>query len=219
MPELKLLDSYLGKEIAKKLDLECLRDKSVLKELLKTVKQYSVGMEMDDSDALKARKDDVISPQETFQYYRSHERIQYIQLMLQYLFFFLTNLPLEAEIKDKPVNPFDQFKEFVHYNTKLLKEDDVIEAVVNEYKRQGVLNERNQWYYVGQIDRCHKKIMNTIADALRATIKDYRKLFMGLQELCSFWFSVRNHDLKYIRKSDIYIYKLTWVLLQIHKDS
>ena len=32
MPELKLLDSYLGKEIAKKLDMECLRDKSVLKD-------------------------------------------------------------------------------------------------------------------------------------------------------------------------------------------
>ena len=214
MPEINLLDTYLGKEMAKKLKLQDLENESLLKDLLREIKQYTSVMEMDDIDALKARKDEEITPKEAFKFYRSHERIQYIKLILQYLIFFLSNIPLEDEIRDKPANPFKQFKEFVNFNTELLRESDVIDAVLREYEKQGVLNERNEWYYRGQVDKCFTKIKEIISGADRPLIRDYRKLFEALQGLCSFWFSVRSHNLENIRISDVFIYKLTWVLLR-----
>lgn len=39
------------------------------------------------------------------------------------------------------------------------------------------------------------------------------KLFLATQELCVLWFSVKNEDINHVRKSDIYIYQLTLLLL------
>lgn len=159
-----------------------------------------------------------MSEGETYRFLRSQERVRNTKLLLQYLVTFMTDMPLQEAIQGKPVNPFLQLKLFSINSVSLLKEKDVETAILKEHQRLNLLNETNVWYYRGQVDRSYKKIYTELQAAGEATVEGYCKIFQALQDLCTFWFSVRNQQIQRVRKSDLMVYKLTRVLLAIHQQ-
>ncbi len=130
---------------------------------------------------------------------------------------FFSKLPLNKEIEGQQVNPFEQFKSFTRFRADLLKTPDVLDFILKEYKRVGVLDDTNMWYYRGQVTKNYKEIVEIVESAKTAVVEDYCKLFEALQRICLFWFSVKNEDIKQVRKSDIYIYQLTRILLKRYR--
>ena len=214
--EYTYLDIYPSQRIAMELNKEDPECKFVHKAISET-KAYIDTMEAENLKYLKERQgEQEMGSSATFKFLRCHERVQNTKLILQYLVTFLTKLPLEkdVEIEGRLVNPFEQLKSFTIYKLNLLIEKDVNEAILREHQRLGLLTETNLWYYRGQIDKSHKTLTEFITSANSATVEDFRKLFLGLQRLCTFWFSVRNEEIIRVRKSDLYIYKLTRYLLE-----
>jgi hypothetical protein len=121
---------------------------------------------------------------------------------------------LQENIEGKIVNPFEQLKTFTLYNVNLLKDPDVIAIILEEHARLGLLKESNSWYYRGQIEKNYKQILEVVESAGSISREGYCKLFEALQRLSLFWFSVRNEDIKRVRKSDIYIYRLARLLMK-----
>jgi len=217
--EYSYLNIYPSQRIARQLtdeDPEC----KLVSKVIAEAKAHIDIMEGENINFLEKRTgNQKIDSDKTYKFLRSQERVNNTKLILQYLITFLKKLPLEEDIEEegRTVNPFEQLKTFILRSIGLLKESDVEEAILREHKRLGLLNETNLWYYRGQIDKSYREIWKSVEDAQKATLQDYRKLFFSLQRLCTFWFSVRNEEIKRIRKSDLMIYRLTRYLLEKYK--
>jgi hypothetical protein len=124
---------------------------------------------------------------------------------------------LKEEIEGQQVNPFEQLKTFTRFRVDLLKTPDVLNSILTQYRQVGVLDDTNAWYYRGQVTKNYKQILEVVESAKTAVVEDYCKLFDALQRICLFWFSVKNEDINHVRKSDIYIYKLTHILLSRYR--
>ena len=213
------LDIYPSQRVARQLTDEDPECKSV-PQVIAESKAYLEIMESENLNFLERRTGDhKIASGETYKFLRSQERTRNTKHILQYLTTFLVKLPLETDIEaeGRAVNPFDQLKAFILENIALLKEKDVEGAILREHERLGLLNDTNLWYYRGQIDKSYKALREAVGSAEKATIEDYRKLFFSLQRWCTFWFSVRNEEIKRVRKSDLMLYRLTRYLLEKYK--
>jgi hypothetical protein len=208
------LDIYPTAGIAQKLNAENLEEESALKRLLADVITYIKTAEGDNVKFLHEQSRGQLTSKDTAQFFRGHERTRNNRVILQYLVTFLTKLPMKEDLEGKIVNPFDQLKSFILYNVNLLKDPDVVSIILAEHERLGLLNETNAWYYRGQINKNYKQILEAAESAKTVSGEGYCKLFEALQRLCLFWFSVRNEDIKRVRKSDIYIYRLTRLLMK-----
>jgi len=190
-------------------------DLKKVRETLTEILAYTRVMEEENLAYYEKRKDQngELDADNTYRFLRSQERVENIRLILQYMISFISHLPMENELETAEINPFEQFKHFALNAVQLLKEKDVTNAILKEHEKLGLLNETNNWYYRGQIDKSYKAIKAAFEDAQKAVLADYRKIFQGLQSLCTFWFSVRNQDIKRVRKSDIMLYQLTRIIL------
>ncbi|HLP44485.1 MAG TPA: hypothetical protein VK469_00970 [Candidatus Kapabacteria bacterium] len=210
--------NYLGiyptSGIAGKLNAENFDEEPALQKLLGDVQTYIKTAEDDNVRFLQKRNPGQISHQDTVKFFRGHERIRNIRIILQYLVSFLAEIPMPEDIEGKIVNPFEQLKTFIIYNINLLKEPDVISIILREHERLGLLNETNSWYYRGQINKNYKQILEVVESARVISRLGYCKLFEALQRLSLFWFSVRNEDINRVRKSDIYIFRLARILMK-----
>ncbi|MCU0286102.1 MAG: hypothetical protein MUF15_06850 [Acidobacteria bacterium] len=200
--------------IASKLNAESLEDEVLLQKFLNDVQEYVKTAEEDNVKFLQSKNPGRISHQDTVKFFRVHERTRNVRIILQYLLSFLSRLPLQENIEGKIVNPFEQLKTFTLYNVNLLKDPDVIAIILEEHARLGLLKESNSWYYRGQIEKNYKQILEVVESAGSISREGYCKLFEALQRLSLFWFSVRNEDIKRVRKSDIYIYRLARLLMK-----
>jgi hypothetical protein len=211
------LDIFPSQRVARQLNEEDPECRFAGKVISDTIAYMNI-MEEENLHFLKQRQAENLGSTETYKFLRSHERTRNSKLILQYLCTFLSQgLPLEAEIRDKPVNPFEQIRMFALFKIDLIKEKDVTTAILREHERLGLLNDTNSWYYRGQVDRSHKTLREAIESAEAPTVDNYRKVFLGLQKLSTFWFSVRNEEIKRIRKSDLFTYRLTRYLLEKYK--
>lgn len=215
MAEHSYLDIHPTHRIADKIERED-PDFKFLNLLIVEVNAYVEIMEQENIAFLKSHIGHDLSSRDTYKFLRSQERTRNYRWILQYLAAFTSHLPIEPEIGTEPANPFDQLKYFTIYSIDLLKEKDVSTAILKEHEKLGLLNETNSWYYRGQIEKSHRSLMDMVNRAQRATLEDYKLLFQGIQQLCNFWFSVRNQEIKRTRKSDLLIYKLTRYLLHIY---
>ncbi len=211
------LDRYPSSSIARQIEAEPL-DHRWYDQIIGNANAYIKIMEHENIDFLEARQRPDLSAGDTYKLLRSQERTRNSKLMLQYLITFLSDMPLEKDLVDKPVNPFEQMKSFVMYSIRLLKEKDVAAAILKEHEKLGLLNDTNMWYYRGQIDKNYKTLSEGLEQATRPTIECYCILFRSLQQLCVFWFSVRQEDPNRVRNSDVLIYKLTRLLLEKHEN-
>jgi hypothetical protein len=216
MTEYSFLDIHPSKRIADQLDAQD-PDFRLVQELVTDATAYIKTLEEENPDQMDTGGDQNLESQETYKCFRSRERTRNTRVILQYLTTFISHLPLEKEIEVNFVNPFEHLKSFALNSIELIKEKDVTAAILREHQLLGLLNESNYWYYRGQIDKSYRNLREEVEKATRATPGDYSKLFMGLHRLSTFWFSVRNQDIKRVRKSDILMYKLTRVLLEKYK--
>jgi hypothetical protein len=218
MTEYSFLDIHPSKRIADQVDAQD-PDFRLVKELVNDATVYIKTMEEENPNQVETGGDQSLDTKETRKYVRSRDRTRNTRMILQYLITFISHLPLEQEIEVNYVNPFEHLKSFALTSIDLIKEKDVAAAILREHQLLGLLNEANYWYYRGQIDKSYKELREQVEKATRATLDDYSQLFMGLHRLSTFWFSVRNEDIKRVRKSDILMYKLTRVLLAKYKNS
>ncbi len=210
------MDIHPSKRIADQLDAQD-PDFRLVQELVTDATVYIKILEEENPDQMETSEDPYQESRETYKCFRSQERTRNTKVILQYLITFISHLPLEKEIEVNYVNPFEHLKSFALNSIDLIKEKDVTAAILREHQLLGLLNEANYWYYRGQIDKSYRDLREEVEKAKRATLDDYSKLFMGLHRLSTFWFSVRNQDIKRVRKSDILMYKLTRVLLEKYK--
>ncbi len=208
------LDIYPTSGIAHKLNAKNLEEEAALKQLMADIRLYFKRVQHESLKYYQDRSPGQINSTDTFKFFRSPERIQNTRLIIQHLMAFLAKVPLKKEIEEKVVNPFEQIKSFTFYHIHLLKENDVNNAILREHERLGLLKETNTWYYRGQINKNYQQILAVAQEAKTAVIKDYCKLFEALQRLSLFWFSVRSEDINRIRKSDLYLYQLTRLLMK-----
>lgn len=216
MTELSYLGIVPSKRIAEMIEVEDPQYQS-LKKLVTAARAYIGVMENENLKHLEKRAGEPISSSETLQFLRCQERTRNARLILQYLLTFIGHLPSPEENTANPAHPFEQLKSFSIYSVELLKQKDVVEAILTEHESLGLLTETNNWYYRGQIDKSYKTLRAMLEKATQVTVKGYRQIFLGLQQLSSFWFSVRNQEVQRVRKSDILTYKFTRYLLAKYK--
>ena len=124
----------------------------------------------------------------------------------------------EEDIKEDLANPFEQFKSFILYNINLLNQKDVIQSILKQLKENGLEKKVYLEYYKWWINKIFREIRTIIQHADKSLTEGWKKLFTALQCLCLFWFSVRNQDIKLIRKGDLYMYLLSQLLLNKQKS-
>jgi len=188
-------------------------DETSLTNFISEVQSFLNKLNVANIEALHKRYGGTITAKETFEFFRSQERITNTKLIIQYLMSFIKELPLEVDTEKEELNPFIQFKSFLKNSNALFKERDVRNAILKEYEIQGFLNDNNLWYYRGRVDVFHKQISQLLNDAKEVNCANYIKLFNAVKIYAKFWFAQRNEKFIYIRKSDYYSYKLSSILI------
>jgi hypothetical protein len=153
-----------------------------------------------------------LSPTQLNVYFRNLEREENTRRILQYMLSFLTDIPVTINIGGEPINPVKQFKEFLKYQVALLLEKDVINTILCEYSKQGLLNPGNYWYYEARIMDKRLELEHMLAQIPDEQTATKSTLFQVLENLCLFWFDIGREDVRQARRSDIYMYKLACLL-------
>lgn len=199
--------------IVEQIEQEIPLDDVSLKEFIIEVEEFLKTINTDNMDALFKRKKDIITAKDTFEFFRSQERISNTKLIIQYLLTFINKIPFKDDISDDEINPFEQLKSFIEYNTNLLKEKDVRDSILRECENKGLLNDNNIWYYRGRIDVAYKEIIKLCDNSVIANHSGYKYLFKAIQIQSKFWFDHRNENFMCIRRSDYFSYKLASILI------
>lgn len=157
-----------------------------------------------------------LNPDQMYISLRNQEREENNKTILQYLLIFLEVACYSKKIERDPVNPFEQFRNFVLFNIHLLKEADVIQAVIRYGQKSNELKENwNEYYWRLRISRIYHRSIETIRDRQNNSMKDCFKCFEVLTELCQFWFDIHYKNDCPIRQYDILTYKICKTLLKI----
>ena len=125
---------------------------------------YLKKMEARQCDVLGERAEPVLSPAHLEHFFRHKERCEKLCQILQYLLSFITHIPENDEIGSEPVNPAEQFREFVRYQTDLLMEEDVKNAVFQETNHKEQLSGGNVWDYQERIIAMSNELQKQVAE-------------------------------------------------------
>lgn len=163
-------------------------------------------------EVLSARSDKMLSAASLEQYFRSRERNEQIGRTLQYLLAFLSRIPEPTEIEAAPVNPAEQFRQFIRYQVDLLLEEDVKKAVFREINQHGPLKDSTVW-------DCHEHIadrnreLRELAERDDGGVADIIAVqCQVLERLSLFWIQTKHGDLSRTRRSDLYLYSLSRIV-------
>ena len=200
--------------ISLKIENEPLPQGEALVSLVLSIRECILQLDENGIIAFERKKNDnAITFKDTASLFRRKERLSNTKFLLQYLLMFLREMPSPEKVKLLPENPFLQFRDFVLSLISDLKEEDLIEAVLCEYRELGILNQSNLWLYKGKIRLFHDKLKESMRQVKTPTPEGYKAMFLALRKISLFWFGVRRENLNRIRKSDLYIYKLVRILL------
>ena len=194
------------------LNAEIINDPNKIDLLKQEAVNYLKNMEVKRGIVLSERFDKVLSPTDLEQFFRSKERNEKIDQILQYLITFLTHIPGPAEIDKEPVNPAEQFREFICYQVDLLLEEDVKKAVFKEINNLDSLNEGNVWDYQERIIDKNRELRELVAQGGGGIAKTIATLCQVLEQLSLFWLEIRHGDIHRTRRSDIYLYTLSRIV-------
>ncbi len=165
-------------------------------------------METRTGDVPAERTAPVLSPVGLEQFFRHKERSDKVCQIMQYMLTFLSHIPAGSEIEEEPVDPTEQFRDFVRYETNLLLEEDVKNAVFQETNHKGPFHGGNVWDYQGRIIAMNRELSDLAAREEGDPTGTIANLCHVLEQLCLFWFEIRRHDIRRARRSDIYLYML-----------
>jgi PAS domain-containing protein len=165
-------------------------------------------METQTGDVPAEREAPVVSPSALELFFRHKERSEKVCQIMQYLLAFLSHIPDKSELLGEPVDPTEQFREFIRYETDLLLEEDVKNAVFHESNQRSPAHGVNIWDTQGRIIAMNRGLRQLVARQEREVTGTLANLCRVLEELCLFWFEIRRHDIRRTRRSDIYLYLL-----------
>jgi hypothetical protein len=152
------------------------------------------------------------NPEPTMVFLRNRDRYQNTMHLLQYLLTFNNRLPALKEISHEANSPFDQFRHFIRNEIGLLKEKDVVDFIFKERRQLGFPEPTSYLRFVSYIDKLYGELNQMINYANVPVYYYYKYLFESIKRLAQFWFSVKNNDLKRLRKSDVNFYKISQLL-------
>jgi len=176
---------------------------------LQEVKQYLETVYEDMTRSLKLRyNQDEMDDQATFEFFRTKDRIDNIMIILQYLLHF-SEKSIPTSTEDNLEEQFEQFKEAVCFQFGLLLEDDVKKALYKELIPTTPDHMRSREYFENKIQEEYDTLMHLVKAAQSSGVQEYTDLFDGLIRYYQFWFEVKTQSFNKIRKSDMYIYRLS----------
>ena len=196
----------------KNLNSENFNDPEKIDSLKHEAASYLKKMEVSRAKVLSERSDKVLSPTALELFFRSKERNEKIGQTLQYLLTFLTHIPEPAEIDKEPVNPAEQFREFIRYQVDLLLEEDVKKAVFREISNMGSLNDGNVWDYQERIISKNRELRELVSKDGGGITQTIAILCHVLEQLSLFWLQIKHGDLCRTRRSDLYLYSLSRIV-------
>ncbi|MBN2399734.1 MAG: hypothetical protein JXI33_05265 [Candidatus Aminicenantes bacterium] len=164
-------------------------------------------------EVLSERSSQALTAASLEQYFRSKERSEQVRRTLQYLLAFLTHIPIQAEIETAPVNPAEQFREFIRYQVDLLLEEDVKKAVLREINLVGSIDEENVWDYQKRIIDQNRELRELAAQNGGTIAQTIASLCHVLEKLSLFWLRIKNGNLHRTRRSDLYLYSLSRIII------
>jgi len=170
--------------------------------------EYVVKMlEADPTVTLAGRMKQGMPPENLLRYFRRRERIEKARCIIQYLLAFLKHIPSAEEVRADLIDPAEQFRSFIAYESDLLLEADVQNAVSQgpagpgEEPRGG--------------DGCGQRmlLMNRMLRSMLARREENPAvaiacLCRALEQLAHFWFDVHGHDISRVRRCDIFKFLL-----------
>ncbi len=200
--------------LAEAIDREDPADPAEREFLLIELRQYLRGIDRQLVQVIEERQNaEILDAATAANFFRSKERVENDKQLLQYMMAFLTRLPTAEEIAGDLVDPFAQFREFVCVQVDQLCDEDVVQAILREYRRRGLVDADNEWYHrLGIVER-HEELRQMVRSASGPTAEGWRRLFLALQRYCRFWFDLRQRDMARIRRSDVFMYRLSRMLL------
>jgi hypothetical protein len=132
--------------------------------------------------------------------------------ILQYMLSFLSEIPVADKTCGEPTDPIQQFQECVHFEVDLLQAEDVKDAVFNEINQMGSTHGGNVWDYMGRIIEKNRELNEALITGASDAASNLFTLCLVLEDLCLFWFDVKQENMRRIRLSDIFIFKLARIL-------
>lgn len=169
-------------------------------------------MESSQANALAERSNPVFSPAVGEHFFRNKERNEMIGQTLKYLLAFLEQIPGTITYQNKMLNPIETFRECVLFQVTLLLEEDVKKAVFTQINQLGSLGGDNVWDYQGLIIEKNRELQELMAMPADDDARTLFAMCLVLEQFCLFWFDVKQGDLRRIRRSDIFMYKLAKIL-------
>jgi hypothetical protein len=164
------------------------------------------------NEIVTQRSNQFLSPPPSHILFRSKERNEKIRQILQHLIAFLVHIPGTAECENQPLNPIEQFLECVLFEVDLLLAEDVKNAVFNEINERRSTNDGNVWDYLGRIIEKNRELNELLITGTSDAASNFITLCLVLEDLCCFWFDVKQENMRRIRRSDIFIFKLARIL-------
>jgi hypothetical protein len=176
------------------------------------VKLFLNKKEAGRAEIVSQRSDHFYSAAALEVFFRSEERNEKVGQILHYLLTFLAHIPGNAECADKLLDPIAQFRECVLYEVDLLLEADVAKAVFNQINLMGSIDGDNVWDYQERVSAKNRELKELLITGPGGTGSTLLTMCLVLENLSLFWFDVKQEDLRRIRCSDIYIFKLVRIL-------
>lgn len=181
--------------------------------LVSDVKTYIKMLEQYDFKYYGLHRSRKLNPSETTGFFRHYERMQYHIWILQYMLSFVAKIPLEKDIEMELVDPFKQFKAFIKYCVELLKHKDVNNAIMRELRDHGIMKNENAVQCKLWVYKKSKEITDLAASECNSLIENWKKMFLALRKLSHFWILICKEDTARIRRGDVFMYMLSFVLL------
>jgi len=165
-------------------------------------------MEADPNFSLAERLGPGMPPESLLRFFRQRERTEKARCIIQYLLSFLGRFPSAGEVRDDLVDPAEQFRAFVAFEADLLLEDDVRNAVFQETNHNGTPRAGSVWDYQERILVVNRLLKDLLAKRPEDRHAAIAGMCRAVEQLSLFWFDVRRHDLRRVRRSDIFMFLL-----------
>lgn len=165
-------------------------------------------MEADPNFSLAERLGQGMPPESLLRFFRQRERTEKARYIIQYLLAFLGHIPSVPEVQNDLIDPAEQFRAFIAYQADLLLEEDVRNAVFQETNHNGTPRAGSVWDYQERILVVNRVLKGMLAKRMEDCDAAIATMCRAVEQLALFWFDVRRHDLRRVRRSDIFMFLL-----------
>ena len=204
---------HIQKDLKRIYEENLYEDDIFIGKLISDVRTYIKMLEQYDIKYYGLYNSRKLKPGDKTGIFRHYERIQNNIWILQYMLSFVAKIPLEKDIEMELVDPFKQFKAFISYCVELLKHKDVVNAVMRELTDQGIMKNENAVQCKLWVYKKFKEIYDLAASECESLKDNWKQMFLALRKLSHFWILIRKQDSACIRKGDVFMYMLSFVLL------